>query len=89
MRGVVVSYEKLGKLLKEGRERKGMTLDEAAMIIGVTNGQYLWRCENDWSNFPAGSLRRALDLYDIKQADAVDLICEDFRSALVSFLRKK
>ncbi len=89
MRGILAKYTKLGSLLREGRERKGMTLESAAMIVGMTNGQYLWRCEQAISNFPARFLSRALDLYDIPVAQAVDAIVDDFQTATIEFLREK
>lgn len=89
MRGVPIIYGKLGVLLKDGRLRKGLELEEASMLIGITNGSYLWRCEKGVSNFPARSLGRALELYDIPVADSVIAITEDFKSGLIDFLRHK
>lgn len=89
MRGIAIQYKKLGAILKDGRIRKGLELEEASMLIGITNGAYLWRCEKGMSNFPARSLRRALELYGIKAADATIAICDDFQAGTIDFLRKK
>ena len=89
MRGVKVIYKNLGSLLREGRERKHMDLTEAAMILGLTNKQYLWRCENVVSNFPARKIKRALELYRIPVGDAVAAASKDFTESVRAFLEKK
>mgnify|MGYP001567339102 CR=1 FL=1 len=90
MRGIKIHHTRLGKLMKQGRERRGLVLEEAAMLIGLTNGQYLWRCEKgEHGNFPARSVVRALELYGIAKADAITAICDDFKAATIEYLRKK
>lgn len=90
MRGAKVLYKKLGRLLREGRERQKMSLKDAALVLGLTNEHYLWRCEDArWANFPAAKLRRALDLYKIPPADAVAAMSEDFRAGMLAFLKAK
>lgn len=89
MRGLKVSYSNLAELMKQGRETKNIRLQDAAMLIGVTNGQYLWACENGHANFPAGKIKRAIELYGLKKADVITAICEDFRAGAIEFLRDK
>ena len=74
--------------MKQGRERKRLSLPDAATYLGITNGQYLCRCENGISNFPTKSLKRALDLYKIPVATAVEAAVNDFQASMVEFLRK-
>lgn len=87
MRGVNIVYRELGALLREGRERKQMNLEEAAMVLGLTNRQYLSRCERGTDNFPAKKLKRALELYRIPIADAVGAAAADFTTGTTKFLR--
>lgn len=89
MRGVKVVYRNLGTLLREGRERKGLSLPQAAMVLGLTNRQYVWRCESGTSNFPAKKLKRALELYRIPAADAIAAAASDFTESMSEFLRGK
>lgn len=89
MRGIKVSYKVLSQLLKDGRERKQLRLEEAAMMIGMTSASYLCRCESGVENFPASSLKRALGIYGIPISDAASAICEDFQGATLDFLRAK
>ena len=42
---------KLSEILKQGRERKGWSLDEASVVIGVSKG-HLHDMENDKANNP-------------------------------------
>lgn len=89
MKGVHVEYKRLGALLREGRERKRMTIGVAAMAIGLTNGSYLARCERGSSNFPAGKLKEALKIYRIPAATAVTAASEDFVDSISGYLRGK
>lgn len=89
MKGVKIQYRKLGRLLFEGRERKGIPPESAVMQLGLTNRQYLWRCENGHSNFPVGRLRKALELYEIPISHAVSAASEDFNESMIVYLRKK
>ncbi len=89
MRGANIKYKHLCQLLKEGRERKHIDPEEAVMILGLTNSQYLWRCEHGISNFPATVIKRALDLYHIPVFDAVEAAQKDFFESVTEFLNSK
>lgn len=58
-------------------------------MLGLTNRQWLWRCENGWSNFSVKALARALDLYRIPAGDAVEASVKDFTESLGKFLRAR
>lgn len=87
MRGAAVRYIELGRLLKEGRERKGLSLNVATSLLGLTDACYLSRCEHGTNNFPAAKLKRALTLYKIPVSDAIEKAVEDYRVGLRRMLK--
>lgn len=89
MYGIHVRYKNLGQLMREGRERKQLSLNEAALMLGLTNKQYLWRCETGTSNFSADVLKNALELYRIPVSDSVEAATKDFTDGLGKFLRAR
>lgn len=90
MKGCACVYPRLGRLLKQGRERQGLSLKEGALMLGLTNDHYLWRCEDGrWANFPASRLKRALELYQIPVSEAVFAISEDYKESMLRFLGGK
>lgn len=89
MKGAQIKYKGLGKLLREGREHLGVSVESASMMIGITNGSYLARCERGESNFPLAKLRRACDLYKLKSSDVIDRILEDYRKGMLETLKGK
>lgn len=89
MKGTFVVYSGLGDFMRQARERKSISLESAAMILGFTNLQYLSRCELGKANFPASNLKRAMDLYGISAADIVEISAKDFSTCLFSYLSKK
>lgn len=88
MRGAKVVYVELGKLMREGRERKNMTLDNAAMMLGFSTVSYLASCERGNCNFPVRKLARALELYAIPVQDAISAATEDYKAGMEKALTK-
>lgn len=88
MKGTLIVYKGLGQFMRQARERKNISLESAAMILGFNNLQYLSRCELGKDNFPAHNLKRAMDLYGVSAADIVEVSAADFSSSLFSFLNK-
>ncbi len=89
MRGAAIRYTALGDLLRQGRERKHLTLEQAAVMIGITNGSHLSLCELGRRNFPPERLARALKLYEIAPSDALRIVMQDFESGMQDFLTKE
>lgn len=89
MRGAKIKYETLGALLRKSREAAGLTLDAAAMMIGVTSGSYLASCELGRCNFPFSKLRRAASLYNLTADQVVERASEDYQKSLLASMKKK
>lgn len=89
MRGLRIQHTKLGAYLKQARLDAGLTLADAAMVIGLSSESHLWKCENGHVTFPAQSLRRACEVYEIKLADTVEVLIEDTADSIRNFFKKK
>lgn len=89
MRGAKIQYTSLGNLLKDAREKMGMSLESASSVIGLTNQFYLWRCENGRSNFPLLKLKRAAELYQIKPEQVLRATIDDYTKGMAKALGVK
>lgn len=89
MRGMHVEYRSLSALLREGRERAGLSVESAATMIGLTNASYLARCERGDSNFPASRLKRAVKVYALKPEAVLDALVSDYKKGIVEWLGAK
>lgn len=89
MRGVGIVYRQLGSVLKGARERAKLSREEAAMLLGLSNRNFLCNCENGKTNFPAKLLPRACEVYEVTGAALIEAIVEDEVRGLTKFLKGK
>lgn len=89
MRGMKVAYRQLGIVLKGARERAKLTREEATMMLGLSNRNFLCNCENGKTNFPAKLLPRACDLYDLRPTAVIEAVVDDEVKALQKFFKEK
>lgn len=87
MRGLKVSYKRLGSLLRDARKKAGLTADDAAMMLGLANGNFLYNAESGAVNFPARRLIRALEVYGLKRKDIIEAIVADDVEGVSKFMR--
>lgn len=88
MRGAKIHYNKLGALLRAGREKAGLNLETAAMMLGLVNKSYLSRCELGTCNFPVKKLKRAMELYDIAFDDVIENAISDYEKGMITALKE-
>lgn len=88
MKGTKTKYVELGALLRKGREDSGYTLDQAAMMLGVTSGSYLAQCELGRTNIPFKALPRAIELYGLKGETLAKAAGDDCRMGILEALKK-
>lgn len=88
MKGLRIQHTKLGALLKKARIDAGITLADAAVVIGLSSESHVWKCENGKVTFPADRLRRACEVYKIKLKDAVEILIEDTNDSIRDFFKK-
>lgn len=86
MRGLNVRATATGELMKKAREKKGMTLERAVMLLGFSSINYLSRCERGDENFPATKLKRASEVYEVPTEAITKAAIKDYRDALELFL---
>jgi len=89
VRGIKVIHKHLGKLLIDGRERKLLSRQQAAIILGFNDWRYLYRCEKGINNFPAKKLKRAIHVYKLNHEDMADAILSDVKEGLLLFFKGK
>jgi hypothetical protein len=88
VRGVGVVYKQLGRVLKGARERSRLTREDATMLLGLSNRNFLCNCENGKTNFPAKLLPRACELYELSSAAIIEAIITDEIASLTKFFKK-
>lgn len=86
MKGLNRKSVHVSRLMKEGRERMGLSLEKAMMLLGFSSVNYLWRCENGDENFPASKLKRAGQIYKLKPQQIIDAAIADYREAMNAFM---
>lgn len=77
----------MGDLLRKGREEAGYTLEQAAMMLGVTSGSYLSQCELGRQNIPFKALPRAVELYGLKAETLAKAAGDDCRLGILEALK--
>ena len=85
MRGLSIKYTKLSLLLHKARIEAGMTLDSAAMLIGIYSATYLSQCEMGKTGFPLKKLKRAAEVYGMSPEEISKAIADDYALALNKF----
>jgi len=82
MRGAKIQYKKLGAVLRKAREGRGLSVAQAAQILGLTNLSYLASCERGNANFPLRYLRRAIELYGVAPIDIIKATADDYKAGM-------
>lgn len=89
MRGMGIRYKKLGELLRDARHKSGISADEATMMLGLANSNFLYNAEGGYVNFPARKILRAIEIYGIKRESIIEAVIEDDMIGLSKFLGDK
>ena len=79
------TLEMAGRRLREERERTGISLDNAALTLGLSDRSQLWRIEHGERGLGSIVLRRAATLYGVPM-DA--FFAEDQRAGVVVKARR-
>ena len=82
-----MTHARLGKLLRDGRYGAGLSGDQAATLLGFSSGAHLYKVEAGHMGVKAPKLKRACELYNIQQEEAVVAATRDFREALRKALK--
>jgi len=88
MKGIRVQHRKLGEFMKEARTKAVLSLNDAAIVIGLSSANHLWKCENSKVTFPPERLRRACEVYGVKLGKAVELLVQDTGDSIREFFKR-
>ena len=70
-------YKKLGALLKENREKRGMTQTEVARALGYSNPQFVSNSERGLCRLPFEAISKLARLYAIDPETIIQLFLKE------------
>lgn len=88
----VVSFNAIGRLLKESRIKKGWSQSDLSALIGMKTGQgqHISNIERGLANLPPKHGAVVCETLDIDPDIMMDAMVEDFRSSLkIEFSRRE
>ncbi|MBX2994958.1 MAG: helix-turn-helix transcriptional regulator [Bdellovibrionaceae bacterium] len=71
---------KLGVLIREAREEKGLTQAEVARFLGFQNSQFVYMIEANVSKAPLDVLGKLIVLLGLDEATVMDLLVADYQN---------
>lgn len=82
MKGLDHKHEHLGSLMRSLREKKGLSLESAASILGYHDRKHMSLAECGRIGFTARKLARAIKLYGVKPESIIKAAVKDFEESL-------
>lgn len=71
---------KLGAIIREAREEKGLTQAEVAKFLGFQNSQFVYMIEANVSKAPLDVLGKLIVLLGLDEAMVMDTLVADFQN---------